>query len=201
MYMLHSFRSLGGSADNCNGDHDHPSVDGNDRVDTSDNYPYEGTGNGLDTQDHNSDVVYTNDEFADDLFGIDNSISIHDVHDLNNGMDDPDFHKSLVSINDTNVDDGNYVGGVEHTHDHDGDNDVDDDDYNDIDVDDYDDNDVVDDDDYDDNDVDDDKNVDDDDEYTHYDTNDNSQMVVMSDDIKYSEYLFLVMSGLIHIIL
>ena len=43
--------------------------------------------------------------------------------------------------------------------------------------------------------------VDDDDKYTHYDANDNSQMVVMSDDIRSSEYLFLVMSRLIHIIL
>ena len=81
----------------------------------SDGYPHEDV-DGFDPLDYNSDVDCNDDEFANELYGVDNAINVHDNVD---DADDPDFDRSLVSINDTNVNDSDDVGNDEYTYDDD----------------------------------------------------------------------------------
>lgn len=116
------FHFLSNSIDNCDEDNDHedydpddhgdhdPDFDENYHVDLSDVYQYEGIDDDLDALDRNSYVDY-NDEF-DDV--VDDATSLH----TNDRVDDPDFHKSLVSIHmhDTNIVDSDDVAEDEYTH-------------------------------------------------------------------------------------
>jgi len=97
------FHNLSNSVDDCNGDHD-PGVDEDHYVDLSDGYPCEEIDD-FDVLDHNFDLDYNDDEFKFDygLYGVDNATSVH--NNLDNDVDDPDFHKSLASINSNYVDD------------------------------------------------------------------------------------------------
>ena len=134
--------------DDCNENHDHrdldPGVDEYYHVGLSDGYPCEGINDGLDALDHNSDVDYNDDELDDGFYEVDDATSVHDNVDLDDDVDDPDFPNSLVSINDTNINDYDDVGKDEYTHHHD--------------------------------------------QYSHYDINDYSQVVVKSHDMKHSDH-------------
>ena len=80
-------------------------------------YPHEGTGDGLYALDHNADVDHNDNEFDDGLYEVDDAVGVHDNADLDD-VDDPDFRKSVVSIND-NFDDSDDVGMEEYTSDDD----------------------------------------------------------------------------------